>query len=223
MIQILMVSGKQGSGKTTLCNQVLAKFFAKKDWDVFHLTFAKIIYELHDHILSTMKFYGVNLPHPQKDGYLLQLLGTEWARNKIGPNVWMDVLKGVMKDVLKTKENYQGYKPANTLFVISDCRFENEFDAFPEALRVRLVCDEKVRKSRVSMWRETTNHPSETGLDGYARDQKFDLYLNTAKTPIDGCASLTMAKLEKGAWCERRETLQSDRPASELQDSHSEL
>jgi hypothetical protein len=97
--------------------------------------------------------------------------------------------------------------------VIGDCRFENEFDAFPHALRVRLGCPEEVRKSRCSMWRENTQHPSEIGLDKYAKEGWFDLYLHTDSISSNGAFNLTMAQLDKGNWTDKRKTADKNQSA----------
>ena len=90
------------------------------------------------------------------------------------------------------------------LVIVGDCRFENEFMAFPEALRVRLQCPEDIRRKRCSMWRENVEHPSEIGLDRYANEGKFDIYMNTNEENVDGCVSRLVVALEKGCWVERR-------------------
>lgn len=66
-----------------------------------------------------------------------------------------------------------------SLIIVDDCRFENEFDALPEALRIRLEAREEVRRLRADSWREDVFHPSETGLDKYCEEGKFDLVFNT--------------------------------------------
>jgi hypothetical protein len=92
------------------------------------------------------------------------------------------------------------------LVIIDDCRFPNEFEAFPEALRVRLNADEKVRKLRTEAWRENTLHPSEVSLDIYDIEGKFDLYLQTdiKESSPEHCATLITAQLLKKAWIEKR-------------------
>lgn len=92
------------------------------------------------------------------------------------------------------------------LVIIDDCRFTNEFDAFPQALRVRLNAAEDVRKGRAESWRENTVHPSEVGLDLYDIEGKFDLYLQTdlAESSPKHCATLITAQLLKRTWIEKR-------------------
>jgi hypothetical protein len=79
-----------------------------------------------------------------------------------GDNVWVDAL---------VKEINDG--PHDTV-IVDDARFENEFDAFPNAVRIRLDAPGTVRKERCDAWRDNENHPSEIGLDRYHIEGKFD-------------------------------------------------
>lgn len=195
-MKVILISGKQGAGKTTLQKALTENLFKLHKKRAVVMNFADFIYEIHDFTINRLASYGVPTEQP-KDGYLLQVLGTEWGRKTRGENIWVDVLKGKIQKMLDLKHEID-------YVIIGDCRFKNEFDAFPEALRVRLECDEEVRKERVSMWRDTTNHPSEIDLDDYALAKKFDLHLDTALTPVNGLVDLIGAQLQKDVWMEKR-------------------
>ena len=183
---IIMISGKQGSGKSTITS-VLLRSLSNDGFFAEECRFAGAIYDMHNFCLSYIKQRGIQVP--DKDGKLLQFLGTDWARKQYGENIWVDLLKtGILND------NH------NDFYIISDCRFENEFDAFPEAFRVRLECPEEIRKNRAHGWRENTEHPSETGLDGYAADHMFDLYINTSVVPAEDCARVILSDYNAGNW-----------------------
>ena len=122
-------------------------------------------YELHDVCLPLLKKYGIRDATMKKDGELLQVLGTEYGRKLLGDDVWVKVLKRRVDYWLRVEPH---------LIIIDDCRFENEHDAFPDALRVHLECSEYMRKSRCSYWRTNTDHPSEIGLDNYRARGRFD-------------------------------------------------
>ena len=158
------------------------------------------------HFVDYLAFYVAQKIHQgklfdtTKDGPLLQWVGTEFGRNNYGINVWVDILKNKIK-----KYEAPHWSELNRLVIVDDCRFENEFDAFPEALRVRLVCPEEVRKARTESWRDNTNHPSEIGLDAYEAEKKFDMYLQTDTIDVVHCSTLVAAQLQKGSWKEKRE------------------
>lgn len=202
-MDIVLISGKQGSGKSTTAMSVAnLAMHSTRYGKVLKLRFAGPLYELHDLVLDRMQQYTGKAPVP-KDGVLLQLLGTEWGRAVFGPDVWVTALKKQIE--IKTKPFLQ----ENILIVVDDCRFENEFHAFPNALRVRLRASQNVRKKRTDAWRDNTMHPSETGLDKFSAEERFDLYLQTDldnSTP-DSCATLIMAQLDKRVWIEKRKQL----------------
>lgn len=206
--EIILISGPQGSGKSTITEALRKSLEARKYWEAIELRFASAIYQMHDAIRDYMRSLGFHAP--EKMGDLLQYLGTDFGRKNFGDDVWVNCVKSlihniqVTRDQLSTHAEAQGIKE-NLAILISDCRFRNEFDAFPEALRVRLQAPELVRKARAEAWRENTKHPSEVDLDSYAESGKFDLYLNTMDTPVVGCVTLIEAKLDKGGWVERRE------------------
>ncbi len=179
--RIILVSGKQGSGKSTLQAQ-LRLLLAERGWSVEFVNFADPLYQMHDACRQILRARGrMDLVQP-KDGNLLQLLGTDWGRKHLGENVWVDLLKSYI--AIRSSE-FEG-RTDKLVFIVGDCRFENEFRAFPTAVSVRLECDKEVRRSRVSMWRENDTHPSETGLDHLALD--FQMQFDTEFDPPDRIA-----------------------------------
>lgn len=172
---IIQISGKMGSGKTTLGKAIEKVLLRHQSIAVVQLTYATELYRMHDFCLGVLKDAGVqNLP--KKDGNLLQLLGTEWGRQNVSEDVWVILLKRQIQKFVEMKNWAK-----KTVFVISDCRFRNEFDAFPDALTIRLVADRETRKIRCESWRERDNHPSETDLDEYSFQKKFKMYFETSK------------------------------------------
>lgn len=201
---IVLISGKQCSGKSTLADNV-SKVLRERNagLQIIRLKFADPLYKMHDYCRGYLKQLGVKIPHPDtKDGDLLQLLGTEWGRKYVGENVWVDAAKGEVKE---QSERLAG-NGMTQIFIIDDCRFENEFNAFPEALRVRLNADPEIRKERSAntMWRDNQNHPSETSLDDYSILNKFDLTINTNVVDTLIATELVVSEIIKDNWLEKR-------------------
>jgi hypothetical protein len=174
---VILISGKQGSGKTTLAENIQNYFQGKirpngKRYEVYKLRFSEPLYKMHDACREVLKSYNYTFyDYDKKDGNLLQLIGTEWGRATVSPNLWVEMLNNKIRML-----------PKDAIVTVEDCRFENEFDAFmnvPHCIRVRLEASRQSRKLRASMWRENENHPSEVDLDHYAAMGAFDMTLNS--------------------------------------------
>lgn len=176
MSKVILISGKQGSGKTTL-GVNLEKLFRSSGIGLMREQFARPLYEAHDAVYAVLMHYGIRL-EGAKDAELLQVLGTEWGRKK-NPDFWVNIARARMAQV----ETQLATAPtkAPLVFSFEDTRFENEFHMTPDAITVRLECPKEVRKQRVSYWRENDSHPSEVGLDAYAAKGLFKMTFNTAE------------------------------------------
>ncbi len=215
--EILLISGKMGSGKSTLADEVKKRL--EHRWRVQIFNFADVLYELQNKIIAVLKGYGIEHPTPEKDRELLQFLGTGWGRERFGPDVWVNVMKGKIKNNLPfTAQAFSmgadSEKPY--LFIIPDCRFRNEFDAFPTALRVRLTCKDEIRRGRAHRWQENSTHPSETDLDSYAMQSMFDMLIATSSVGINGMTDLVIAQLDKNVWQQKRKVLVNGNEAAQL-------
>jgi hypothetical protein len=178
---IWVFSGRQGSGKSTYAKWLQAFLGLNRSTT---MKFAEPLYALHDKCLPVLHEYALRPQSMKKDGELLQVLGSEYGRDKLGKNVWVDCLK-------QRAQKYLAEHPTNHI-IIDDCRFENEFDAFAdEAHMIRLTAPEYVRKARCSYWREDTTHVSEIGLDEYEQKCMFHALVDTQ----DGNPKDTLEKL----------------------------
>ena len=197
----LLISGKQGSGKTSTGHE-LKHVMSKKGWSVEMITFAEVIYRMHDSCNRILQEYGIDR-NLVKDGNLLQLLGTEWGRNTISENIWVDCTINKIKALEKLHESRGDKK---LLFIITDARFPNEFDAFSgeNDLRIRLECEKLIRMKRCEMWRDKDCHPSEVGLDIHSERGDFDLILNTGEVSIGEALTLIQAQIDKNSWSRKR-------------------
>jgi len=177
MVKVVIISGKQGSGKTTLANLICREYKTLGYDQVRVLTFAEELKKIQDYILNTMeRLTGVK--RPSKDGDLLQMIGTDWAWPKYGDDVWIKIVK-------RKIEYIKNHCSSKTLIIIEDCRTESEFDAFPDSLSIRLFANEDDRRKRAEYWRHNINHISETGLDTYSASGKFDYYFDTSDKHIN--------------------------------------
>ena len=173
---VILISGKMGSGKTSLQSRIYDQWKLKYGVPL-KVNFADIIYEMHDAVLDILSQHYEDKRGLKKDGNLLQLLGTEWGRNTISPDIWVECLRNKV------------LSHPSPLAIVGDCRFPNELGTFSgtdrRVIKVRLECPESVRKVRCSMWRENTGHPSEVSLDGDGFN--WDLVFNTESMDIDYC------------------------------------
>lgn len=217
-VDVVIFSGKQGSGKTTSQNALrdllLAESKLKKNYDqvqamnfeadqVAEINYADPIHEINDYVLKMLKDkYGVN-HNFVKNRKLMQLIGSDFGRDELGKYVWIDIAKNRI-NALNCVTPEPGKKH---IVLIGDCRFENEFDSFPDAYRVRLHAPEEIRKIRAAKW-GNTKHRSEIGLDRYANAGVFDDYIDTAEfDAVKGpqhVTTLVMSRLQRGGWVERR-------------------
>lgn len=196
-MRIVVLSGKQGSGKTT--TQKLLQIEAQKgEWRAITLNFADVLYEMHDAVLAILAKYGIKRDIA-KDGVLLQLLGTDWGRKTLGEDIWIKLLLNKISILAAQNSHY-----SKLLFIVGDCRFENEFKAFAEALRVRLECPTEDRKVRCSYWRDNTAHPSEVDLDQIAQNGEFDIYLDTSTVSPEAGVETLLQVLNADQWVDNR-------------------
>lgn len=173
---VIAISGKQGVGKSTIVHK-LTDHFSSKNFKVYYRRFAQPLYEMHDVCMKIMKNYGYDFG--KKNGPFLQLIGTEWGRNTVDKNIWVNCLSNWIQQIETTNDMFL----KDTVVLVDDMRFKNEMEMFnnlvsPErkVLLVRLECPEEIRKTRAESWREATTHASEIDLDDCIH--KFDLVLN---------------------------------------------
>lgn len=165
-IRLIGISGKIGSGKTSLAN-----YLCKKYQSLMKVSFAEnlrrmvaILVNIDVEQTRSASDKAVVLPGwGCTVGDLLQRFGTEVGRT-IHPDAWVLSLLA-------------GYKEGESFWVSDDCRFINEVNGIKErgGLLIRLNGDpgkvyEEAGKVR------NLNHASETALDEY---DGFDVVINT--------------------------------------------
>lgn len=132
---VLLLVGKQGSGKDSLADHLIHKY---KQFAIEKISFAAPLKLM---CRDLIKSYGVDLPieffydpvekekerpphlfkgKPLTIRAVLQHFGTETCRNFLGPDVWADA---VMNKIVHGHSD--GY-------IVSDCRFQNEVSRFQD-------------------------------------------------------------------------------------------
>ena len=157
MIRVLAFTGKMGSGKSTAVEYLKTSLLR----EVVLVKFAEPLYRIQDYVYETCYF-----PKPgTKDRKLLQLLGTEWGRDK-DPNLWVKIFKQKTRFLLEQNPT--------SLIVCDDCRFNNEADAIKElgGVIIELIRPEEDRAKAIKL--ENTTHASEAGLDS----KYIDFFIN---------------------------------------------
>lgn len=173
---IVLISGKQGSGKTTLSNKMMeiARINRTYAWQG---GFAKAMRMIASTMTTVAKGQGCPVPDKVENRELMNFIATEWGRG-IDPDFW---IPPVVEDYKRIAQMWK--KHPFFLYIIDDFRCMNEahaFDRLDDVFRIRLECPEEIRKQRAKYWGDP-EHFSEVDLDGYTN---FDLDLDThIRTP----------------------------------------
>ena len=152
-MKLLAFTGKMGSGKSTAVG--LLHSLASPS---FHnIKFAGPLYDMQEYIYRRIHKSHTRPPEFIKDRKLLQWLGTEWGRETIDKNIWVNVWKG---DVIDASRHYP-----SQIILCDDCRFDNEAVAVRElgGHVVQITTDKSAE--RINTGAGITNHVSEIGVD----------------------------------------------------------
>lgn len=172
---VVLLSGKQGSGKSTTQKALIAALMKRPKTLAMEMNFADEIYLIHNYGINRLKHHGIVDESVKKDGKLLQLLGTDWGRTVYGDDIWVNIIKARIDAMMEMNKDNDGH----LYIVVGDARFKNEIDAFPNAFTVRLEAGRDARMQRCSAWRDNDQHPSEVDLDRYCFENRFDFRANT--------------------------------------------
>lgn len=151
---LLAFAGKQRSGKDTAASYLIDKY----PGEIYK--FASPLYEIQKAIYDICDLYH---NENTKDRFLLQWIGTDWGRNTIDKDLWVNILEK------RLKKNIREY-PDDNLYV-TDCRFPQEVEML-EKLGFYIINITRNEDLRVAAGATNLTHISETGLDGYFGDLK---------------------------------------------------
>lgn len=166
-MRIYTLSGKAEHGKNFVAD-IISSYYQEE--------YRKKVCQLAngDYLKFLSKLAGWNGSKDEDGRKFLQEFGTEYIRNTINDNFWVDE---VIKQINVLKKYYD-------VFVITDTRFPNEIARLEEKFGIENVVTLKVvryypsttslnsvfEEYRSSLTEEQLNHPSETSLNNY----KFD-------------------------------------------------
>lgn len=178
--RVVLLSGKQGAGKTTLAN-ALERLAVEHGYVPYRTRYARALYEIHNAARDVAR--KNKIPWPDKYGKFLQKMGTELGRDYFGSDVWVNALRADVESALASAA-------LPRLVIIDDMRFQNEFTALDgvdaDVIKIRLECHRDTRRLRADSWRDDEHHPSETDLDAYVAQGRFSAVIATPTGTIEG-------------------------------------
>lgn len=146
--------GRSGAGKDTAA-EILSKHLNFRQY-----AFADPVKQAVEAAFPLFNFakYGKNDVIPKigkSKRQLWQTLGTEWGREMVYENIWVDAL---LRKLRRVQEMHPNHSPN---FVVTDARMENEISALlSEGFHVI-----KVVRSVNTLSDDTRDHKSENGVD----------------------------------------------------------
>lgn len=143
-----------GAGKSTAIETLKSQSAGKA---VCLLKFAHFLYQIQEFAYRLISPVYKPPADFEKDRYLLQVLGTDWGRDRISPNLWVDLWKARATQLCA--------RDADVTVVADDVRFDNEAEAI-QALGGYVVRIESSRGAdRITTNNGVQKHASEAGID----------------------------------------------------------
>jgi hypothetical protein len=165
---VIGVSGKLGSGKDFITTNVILPVLEKHNQRYLQLNFADQI-KINVMTKSGIEYNDVYIRKTEKSRQLLQTEGTEIGRN-FDKDIWVNYLDNWIHVFFN--------RGINT-FVVSDCRFMNEFDYIKNSggIMIKIVAPKRNHSrllqesnSNQETYDKISTHRSECDLDSLSND-----------------------------------------------------
>jgi len=179
--QIILLSGFALAGKSTVASHLVSfhgfqeEMFARPIYEMICAMYNDK-YTVED--LQRMKTNNECLPHSRITvRKMLQTLGTEWARFNVGEDIWARLAFDRINQAKYDK------------FVISDCRFRNEYTYFVDITAADIWDGTKadlwfVNREQLAKDAEIYKHASEIEAHWLANSAVKHLYNNVTKEAL---------------------------------------
>lgn len=151
--KIIGIAGHAESGKTTFA-KILKTILEKQNQKVLLINYGDFVK------FVAREYYGWNGEKDEAGRTLLQKVGTELGRGKVGENIWVDMV------ISTTQLSFEDYDYA----IVADCRFPNEYNRWIEK-NLEIIKVNMFRPNHENkLTEEQRLHESETALDDYGFD-----------------------------------------------------
>ena len=161
-MELVALVGAAGCGKSTVADILSGMGYNRLKFSQPLKEMLKAIGLSDEHTEGNLKEVPCDLLSGRTPRYAMQTLGTEWARDMMGKNFWLNLWRNQAHNMLKY-----------TKIVAEDCRFGNEADL--------------VKSMGCNLWRinrlgyDFSGHSSETEME----DLKCDLVINNHSNEAD--------------------------------------
>jgi hypothetical protein len=170
----ITISGKTGSGKSTTA-EALRKFWGERGVATFRYDMQEPAQAMAKATMTVGRHYGLG------DGVPRSLVCSiyDWGRLE-DPEMWVKAAKFRIEQITKVWED----KKLLYVVVIDGPRYKREFDAWPQALKVRVEAPHAVLQERVPLYR-IERYRSETSIEYESFDLSFDTSKKTTEEIVE--------------------------------------
>lgn len=179
-IKIYTLSAKAEHGKNYTADLIQNYYESKYNQRVCQLANG-------NYLKFLSKLAGWNGSKDEQGREFLQQFGTEYIRNTINDDFWVDE---IIKEISVLRKYYD-------VFIITDTRFPNEIEKLREEFGIKNVMSiyvnrltEEGKEYKSSLTEEQLNHPSETALNGFEFD---DIIINRGEDAVESIKDLVDA------------------------------